>query len=176
MANTETNSSSEETKLISDSQDIKKSEDSENMQKSDRKTTDLPTTQQIIDSWSEDLLPKLSKKARARFSAAKPLVSDENGVTISLPNEPHLRRCQELVGEVETAIKNTFGVSLPVLLSVDDVSLSSISPPNPSKPPAPAKIDESFNPDELVEADANAGSAVERIAQAFPGAEIVESE
>ena len=85
LANTETNSSSEETKLISDSQDIKKSEDSENMQKSDRKTTDLPTTQQIIDSWSEDLLPKLSKKARARFSAAKPLVSDENGVTISLP-------------------------------------------------------------------------------------------
>ena len=176
LANTETNSSSEEIKLISDSQDIKKSEDSENMQKSDRKTTDLPTTQQIIDSWSEDLLPKLSKKARARFSAAKPLVSDENGVTISLPNEPHLRRCQELVSEVETAIKNTFGVSLPVLLSVDDVSLSSISPPNPSKPPAPAKIDESFNPDELVEADANAGSAVERIAQAFPGAEIVESE
>ena len=176
LASTETNSSSEEIKLISDSQDIKKSEDSENMQKSDRKTTDLPTTQQIIDSWSEDLLPKLSKKARARFSAAKPLVSDENGVTISLPNEPHLRRCQELVGEVETAIKNTFGVSLPVLLSVDDVSLSSISPPNPSKPPAPAKIDESFNPDELVEADANAGSAVERIAQAFPGAEIVESE
>ena len=56
------------------------------------------------------------------------------------------------------------------------MSLSSISPPNPSKPPAPAKIDESFNPDELVEADANAGSAVERIAQAFPGAEIVESE
>ena len=33
LANTETNSSSEETKLISDSQDIKKSEDSENMQK-----------------------------------------------------------------------------------------------------------------------------------------------
>tara|TARA_Y100001970_G_C14200065_1_gene840574 strand:- start:407 stop:2038 length:1632 start_codon:yes stop_codon:yes gene_type:complete len=176
VGNAETNSSSEETKLISNTQDIKKSEDLENMQKSDRKTTDLPTTQQIIDSWSEDLLPKLSKKARARFSAAKPLVSDENGVTISLPNEPHLRRCQELVGEVEAAIKNTFGVSLPVLLSVDDVSLSSISPPNPSKPPAPAKIDESFNPDELVEADANAGSAVERIAQAFPGAEIVESE
>ena len=121
------------------------------------------------------MLPKLSKKARARFSAGRPVSVDENGVIIALPNEPHLRRCSELLGEVEASIKNTFGVAVPVLLSVD-ASSSSISPPKPAKPSKPVKNDEDLDLSGLVEADPNSGSAVERLSQAFPGAEIVESE
>jgi len=148
----------------------------ESVSKGDGETKDFPTKQQVLDSWREELLPKLSKKARARFSAGKPVSADENGVTIALPNEPHLRRCRELLGEVEAAIKNTFGVVVPVLLSVEDLSASSISPPNPTKPPKPIKNDEDLDVSDLVEADPNSGSAVERLSQAFPGAEIVEPE
>jgi DNA polymerase-3 subunit gamma/tau len=148
----------------------------ESVSKVDGETKDFPTKQQVLDSWREELLPKLSKKARARFSAGKPVSADENGVTIALPNEPHLRRCRELLGEVEAAIKNTFGVVVPVLLSVEDLSASSISPPNPTKPPKPIKNDEDLDVSDLVEADPNSGSAVERLSQAFPGAEIVEPE
>ena len=122
------------------------------------------------------MLPKLSKKARARFSAGKPVSVDQNGVTIALPNEPHLKRCSELVGEVEAAIKNTFSISVPVLLSVDGSSISSIPSTNPVKPPKPIDNDEDLDPSDFVEADPNSGSAVERLSQAFPGAEIVEAE
>jgi len=142
----------------------------------DSEKKDFPTKQQFLDSWVEDLLPKLSKKARARFAAGKPISVDENGVTIALPNEPHLRRCNELLGEVETSIKNTFGIVVPVLLSVDGSSTSSISPPDPAKPPKPTKDDEDLDLSDLVEADPNSGSAVERLSQAFPGAEIVAPE
>jgi len=93
-----------------------------------------------------------------------------------LPNEPHLRRCSELLGELEAAVKNTFGVVMPVLLSVDDQSVSSLPTPNPVKPPKPVNNDEDLDLSELVEADPNSGSAVERLSEAFPGAEIVESE
>ena len=153
-----------------------KSKSSEGLSKIDSEIKDFPSKQQFLDSWGEELLPKLSKKARARFSAGRPVSVDENGVTIALPNEPHLRRCSELLGEVEASIKNTFGVAVPVLLSVDGSSASSISPPNPAKPPKPTKNDEDLDLSGLVEADPNSGSAVERLSQAFPGAEIVESE
>ena len=152
------------------------SELSKSVSKVDVEKKGIPTKQQFVDSWGEELLPKLSKKARARFSAGRPVSVDENGVTIALPNEPHLRRCSELLGELETAIKNTFGVLVPVLLAVDDQSLSSLSPPNPVKPPTPVNNDEDLDISDLVEADPNSGSAVERLSQAFPGAEIVESE
>ena len=153
-----------------------KSKSSEDLSKIDSEIKDFPSKQQFLDSWGEELLPKLSKKARARFSAGRPVSVDENGVTIALPNEPHLRRCSELLGEVEASIKNTFGVAVPVLLSADGSSASSISPPNPAKPPKPTKNDEDLDLSGLVEADPNSGSAVERLSQAFPGAEIVESE
>ncbi len=152
------------------------SELSKSVSKVDVEKKGIPTKQQFVDSWGEELLPKLSKKARARFSAGRPVSVDDNGVTIALPNEPHLRRCSELLGELETAIKNTFGVLVPVLLAVDDQSLSSLSPPNPVKPPTPVNNDEDLDLSDLVEADPNSGSAVERLSQAFPGAEIVESE
>ena len=152
-----------------------KSKSSEDFSKIDSEIKDFPTKQQFLDSWGEELLPKLSKKARARFSAGRPVSVDGNGVMIALPNEPHLRRCSELLGEVEASIKNTFGVAVPVLLSVDGSS-SSISPPKPAKPSKPVKNDEDLDLSGLVEADPNSGSAVERLSQAFPGAEIVESE
>jgi len=153
-----------------------KSKSPEDLSKIDSEKKGFPTKQQFLDSWREELLPKLSKKARARFSAGKPVLVDENGLTISLPNEPHLRRCSELLGEVEASIKNTFGVAVPVLLSVDVSPVSSASPPDPAKPPKPIKNDEDLDLSDLVEADPNSGSAVERLSQAFPGTEIVESE
>ena len=149
---------------------------SEDVSKIDVEKKDFPTKQQFLDSWAEELLSKLSKKARARFSAGRPVLVDETGVTIALPNEPHLRRCSELLGELEAAVKNTFGVVMPVLLSVDDQSVSSLPTPNPVKPPKPVNNDEDLDLSELVEADPNSGSAVERLSEAFPGAEIVESE
>ena len=167
---------SKSTQIDVSNKENNKSKSSDDLSKIDSEKKDFPTKQQFLDSWGEELLPKLSKKARARFSAGKPVSVDENGVTISLPNEPHLRRCSELLGEVEASIKNTFGVVVPVLLSVDASPVSSASPPDPAKPPKPIKNDEDLDLSDLVEADSNSGSAVERLSQAFPGAEIVEPE
>jgi len=167
---------SKSTQIDVSNKENNKSKSSEDLSKIDSEKKDFPTKQQFLDSWVEELLPKLSKKARARFSAGKPVSVDENGVTISLPNEPHLRRCSELLGEVEASIKNTFGVVVPVLLSVDVSPASSTSPPDPAKPPKPIKNDDDLDLSDLIEADPNSGSAVERLSQAFPGAEIVEPE
>ena len=167
---------SKSTQIDVSNKENNKSKSSDDLSKIDSEKKDFPTKQQFLNSWGEELLPKLSKKARARFSAGKPVSVDENGVTISLPNEPHLRRCSELLGEVEASIKNTFGVVVPVLLSVDASPVSSTSPPDPAKPPKPIKNDEDLDLSDLVEADPNSGSAVERLSQAFPGAEVVEPE
>ena len=49
------------------------SELSKSVSKVDVEKKGIPTKQQFVDSWGEELLPKLSKKARARFSAGRPV-------------------------------------------------------------------------------------------------------
>jgi DNA polymerase III subunit gamma/tau len=108
-----------------------KSKSSEDLSKIDSEIKDFPSKQQFLDSWGEELLPKLSKKARARFSAGRPVSVDENGVTIALPNEPHLRRCSELLGgEIEDAdepsTESKTGTATPNVFLID----ASTSPNN----------------------------------------------
>ena len=99
---------------------------------------------------------------------------------LALPNKPHLMRCTELIGEVEGALAEQFGVAVPVRLVVDEGATRPPPRPGAAKPAAAAspedEDDESINPDDLVDADAGVGSAVERITEAFPGVSVVESD
>ena len=102
---------------------------------------------------------------------------------LALPNKPHLMRCTELVGEVEGALAEQFGVAVPIRLVVDE---GATRPPQRRgdgksatetiSKDAADEDDESIDPGELVDADAAVGSAVERISEAFPGVSVVESD
>ena len=69
---------------------------------------------------------------------------------------------------------NRFGVTVPVRLVVDAGRSFETAPPRPTTPAAPA--DEDVDLTGLVDADATAGSAVEKLTEAFPGARLVDSE
>ena len=105
----------------------------------------------------------------------------DGAAILALPNEPHLKRCTELVGEVEAALAAHFGVAVPVRLVVDEGAVrpdptSKASKADAAVPADAAVEDEEVDTDELVDADAAVGSAVERLAEAFPGASVVESD
>ncbi|SVE53502.1 uncharacterized protein METZ01_LOCUS506356, partial [marine metagenome] len=55
-----------------------------------------------------------------RFSAARFIDVQDGTAVMALPNEPHLRRCEDLRGELENVLAARFGGSLPVRLVVDD--------------------------------------------------------
>jgi hypothetical protein len=135
---------------------------------------DLPDRDELALAWADEILPVLSKKARARFAAGR-FVAVEDGVAIfGLPNEPHMHRCSEIVGDMEAALASQFGVAVQVRLVVDDDRSAKPSPPRPMTPTAPA--DDEVDLTGLVDAEATAGSAIEKLSEAFPGARLVDSE
>ena len=135
---------------------------------------DLPDRDDLALAWADEILPTLSKKARARFTAGRFVAVEDGAVVFGLPNEPHMRRCSEIVGDMEAALASRFGVIVPVRLVVDDDRSAEPAPPRPSTPTAPP--DDEVDLTGLVDADATAGSAIEKLTEAFPGARLVDSE
>ena len=137
-----------------------------------------PSREELVMAWGDDLMDRLSRKARARFSAARFIDVQDGTAVMALPNEPHLRRCEDLRGELENVLAARFGGSLPVRLVVDDGSsaptLTPTTKPRPVAVDESMVADESIDLDELVAADVAEGSAVDRLTQAFPGAVLVE--
>jgi hypothetical protein len=135
---------------------------------------DLPDRDDLALAWADEILPTLSKKARARFTAGRFVAVEDGAAVFGLPNEPHMRRCSEIVGDMEAALANRFGVTVPVRLVVDNGRSAEPAPPRPSTTTAPT--DDEVDLTGLVDADATAGSAIEKLTEAFPGARLVDSE
>ena len=135
--------------------------------------TDTATTltrDELVLAWGDDLLDRLGRKARARFSAARFIAVEDGTAVMALPNEPHMRRCEDMRPELEKALADRFGVAVPVRLIVDGDTRQSVREPAVVTP----VVDEAVDLDGLVDADIAEGSAVEKLTQAFPGASLVD--
>jgi DNA polymerase-3 subunit gamma/tau len=135
----------------------------------------LPSRDELTVAWGDTILPSLSNRARSRFAGGR-FLSVEHGVAVfGLPNVHHARRCEEVRGEVESALARHFGRPVPIKLVVDD---GRAAPGAGSRAPAePDAIDDDLtidDLDELTDATDVAQSGLERITEIFPGAELVE--
>ena len=135
--------------------------------------TDTATTltrDELVLAWGDDLLDRLGRKARARFSAARFVAVEDGTAVMALPNEPHMRRCEDMRPELEKALADRFGVAVPVRLIVEGDTRQSVREPAVVTP----VVDEAVDLDGLVDADIAEGSAVEKLTQVFPGASLVD--
>ena len=133
----------------------------------------------IEAAWTGTVLDALSKRARSRFAAGHWVEATEAGAVFSLPNEVHRRRCEELVGEVEATLASSLGRAVAISLVADGAppapSTTAASPPEAAGPAGTGTPpdDEYIDPTELVDADADDGTVLDRVAKTFPGAELV---
>ena len=132
------------------------------------------TRDELVLAWGDDLLDGLGRKARARFSAARFVAVEDGTAVMALPNEPHMRRCEDMRPELEKALADRFGVAVPVRLIVDGDTRQSVREPAVVAPIVDEAVDEAVDLDGLVDADIAEGSAVEKLTQAFPGASLVD--
>ena len=128
------------------------------------------TRDELVLAWGDDLLDRLGRKARARFSVARFVAVEDGTAVMALPNEPHMRRCEDMRPELEKALADRFGVAVPVRLIVEGDTRQSVREPAMVTP----AVDEAVDLDGLVDADIAEGSAVEKLTQAFPGASLVD--
>ena len=135
----------------------------------------LPARDDVALAWGDEILGSLSNKARTRFAGGRFLPSSGDTLRFGLPNAIHRDRCVELQPEVNEALAQHFGRKIRLELVVDDGSTD-----QPVETPADAPNDQPE--DEIIDVasledatDANE-TTLERLTNAFPGAELVEVE
>jgi DNA polymerase III subunit gamma/tau len=124
---------------------------------------------EVRSEWERVVRPALKGLVRALFTPVD--VVDVDGATVSMttPNETHRAKCDEHRGAVETAWKATAGRTVTIQLGVGGVPTADDTAP-PAAVPEPVDLAEL---DHLT--DAGPGpTALDRLAQAFPGAEVIE--
>jgi DNA polymerase III subunit gamma/tau len=122
------------------------------------------------------VLQGLSARAKALYSAGRFVAVDGDHVQFALPNEAHRARCLELVPHVEEALSKRFDTKIRLVLVVEggEDGGHAQNPPvtKPGPPSAPAEDEFDYvAPGDFDEAEP--ASAVDRLLQAFPGAEEV---
>ena len=125
----------------------------------------FPTRDQLVQVWGDVILDQLPQRARSRFRSGRFVSADGGHVLFALPNAIHRDRCEELRNEVETVLRQHFGVRIQMQLVVEDDTQSAATPSQPEAEEIIIHLDETTVDDSAVM------SPKERLLQAFPGAE-----
>jgi DNA polymerase-3 subunit gamma/tau len=133
----------------------------------------FPALEQLRDAWSVAILTTLTNKAKARFSGGRFVAVDGDLVQFGLPNAAHASRCEECRPEVEAALSSHFSTPIRLEIIVDGDAVAPRAPGRPAPLPDD-DLDQAMDMSELVDAESTATSSVDRIAQVFPGVEVVE--
>jgi DNA polymerase III subunit gamma/tau len=133
-------------------------------------STSAPTSADLTREWESQVCPALKGMARALYTPVDVVGGDGATVTIAVPNATHRTKCEQHRAEVEQAWLAATGRAVTIELVVGDGAGD--EQPAAVSPLTPASYDE-IEP--LDDGPAAAmPSAIERLAQAFPGAELVE--
>jgi hypothetical protein len=107
------------------------------------------------------------------FSAGRFASVDDDAAVLALPNAIMRAKCEEKREELESALAAHFGRPVPVRLVVDAATA-----PSPAADAAglgaPPDGDDPVDLSELVDAPADHRTGIDRLTEAFPGAEVVD--
>ena len=136
---------------------------------------DLPA--QAVAMWADEIKPTLRSLARAMYSNTTLLGVRDGKVALGVSNDAHRLRCEEHRKDVEAAIAKVVGGPVAVSLIVDgshqdhDDNVVQLKRPAVAEPVEEEEVDMT----ELIDAPPEAAlSPIDRLAQAFPGSEIID--
>ncbi len=148
-----------------------------------------------VEVWGSELMPSLKSLPRAIYAATKVLGARDGMVAVAAPNEAHRLKCEQHRAIVEAALLKVVGAPVKLLLTVNDRgSDTDDDMDDDAQPVATGKdnsgsdnvvqmkrqspvpvADEEVDLDGLVDAPpATVVSPVDRLAQAFPGSQIID--
>jgi DNA polymerase-3 subunit gamma/tau len=79
----------------------------------------FPTRDQLVQAWGDHVIGHLRPKAKALFQAGRFVDVAGDKAVFGLPNEIHRVRCEEVRGEIESALGDHFGRPVGLELVVD---------------------------------------------------------
>jgi DNA polymerase-3 subunit gamma/tau len=145
----------------------------------------FPTREALTLAWGDTVLAGLPTKVRNRFQGGRFLEVEDQVAAYAVESQKHAERCEQVRGEVESALGTHFGRPVPVRLVVEGApadgggagSGAAPVPTDSGAAPAPAAPepleDEAIDPNELTDASDAATSGLDLVTEAFPGAEVL---
>jgi len=130
----------------------------------------MPSRDELTIAWADNVLPQLKGMVKALFAAGRFVSADQHGGVLALPTAPHRQKCEERRKEVEAALATHFGRPVPLRLVVEGDEAAPLSTTTA------ALADEAVDLDDLVDAPAAPTSSIDRLTDAFPGAELLTDE
>ena len=140
----------------------------------------------VPELWATTVRNTVKPMARALYSGGNFLEHDGTRWYFSVQNPAHAERCERHRAEVEAALSRALGATVVLTITATDSTRSpSDAHPQPGagdeqrggSGTAVAPDDEIPDPDELVDVPPHdIASPVDRLAQAFPGAELISDE
>ncbi len=127
-----------------------------------------------------DILDSVSQKVRSKFRLGRVMGVSGNQVQFGLPNTFGLERCEAVKADMEEALSNHYGQPVVVELLLDSGSTPPpvVEAPKPAAAaPAPSVEEQAESVgdvSELADAGDTASTGIDRLTEAFPGAELVE--
>ncbi len=136
-------------------------------------------TQASADSAFAASIEEVSQKTRARFRGGRIVGVEGSSILFGVPNAIHRDRCDEAKADLEVALQAHLGQPVAIQVIVDtDAPVPTMDPAKIETKPAPGpEADEDIGPvEELVDATDQSANGVERLAKAFPGSKVVETQ
>jgi DNA polymerase III subunit gamma/tau len=139
------------------------------------------SAEQAVARWSSDVVPTLKPLVRAIYSVPRVLGVRDGVLTLAVPNDTHRSKCEQFRADAETALVAVVGARVPLAFVIDAthddepprgaVTASAAAP----AAPAPVEADDDVDLDDLVDVPPESVvSPIDRLAQAFPGSEMID--
>ncbi len=131
----------------------------------------MPGLEQLTAGWADHVLPRLSSVSKGRFSTGRFTDVSDGAAVLALPNPIMRNKCEEKRPELERVLAGHFGQPVPVRLVVDPaVGVEAGSGAVLREAP---EHEEPVDLDDLVDAPADGRTGIDRLTEAFPGAEVL---
>jgi DNA polymerase-3 subunit gamma/tau len=138
--------------------------------------TGAPSRTELAQAWEGGVLASLKPGTKAVFGTGHFAESQDGTAVFALANGPTRDHCEKKRPEVEAALATHFGrpVRLRLITEADAAGGGAARPTAASAAPAPVEDDDEIHDVHALEDAPTAATGVERLAEAFPGAELVE--
>jgi DNA polymerase III subunit gamma/tau len=131
----------------------------------------MPSRDALTIAWADHVVPRLKGMARALFLPGRFVVADDSSATFALPSAQQIAKCEQYRAEVEAALAEQFHRPVPLKLVLDGPELAAAT----GTALAAAPPDDEVDLAEVTDAPpATMPSGLERLTEAFPGAQLVE--
>ena len=156
----------------------------------------LPSQEELTIAWADQVLPKLGGLTKAMYAAGRFTDTAGAKAIFAVPNAVHREKSLQKLPEVEAALAAHFGRAVPLELVVEGEQPSakpaarpdasdrrrlaanagppSTARPHSRRPRSDDEIGEIGDPSELADTPVDDRTTVDRVIEAFPGAEVVD--